>query len=129
MNYLYFFAIFLPIVLTSLPESEFVTCDAINNSKCKDQYSSSECEKLLHNCIAGYRKWENFSKYLINIEFNPNSNLKIAIQPKRGSLMENLTVQANVYHCNSNNCNAKHHFDFETTIIYEFKNGNLRVYK
>ncbi len=121
MNHqIFIFTIFLQIVLTpSSSASEFITCDAINNSNCSNE-TKSKCEDLQKQCIDGYHKWKNYSKNVLEIEFNPESNIEIDIKPRNGHLMKNLTVLAIVKHCNSTNC-SNFHYDIETKYSYDFE--------
>jgi len=113
---------FLPIVLTSLIESEFVSCDVINYYKCHYQNNSS-CETVNTDCINGYKKWTNFTKNILKIKVNQTFNLEIVVQPKNGALMKNMTVRGHVHHCIYKNCSVLR-YDFETKYCYDFDNGN-----
>jgi hypothetical protein len=121
MNYqIFIFTIFLPIVLTSSSSaSEFITCDAINISNCSNE-TNSKYEDLQKQCIDGYHKWKKYSKNVLKIEFNPESNIEIDIKPRNGHLMKNLTVVANVKNCNLCNCSIYREY-VETKFFYDFE--------
>ncbi len=125
MKSIYILTIILSKVLNLSSAFKYATCDTINHSMCVVE-ESLECKNFPNSCIGGFQKWENYTKNIIEIEFNPKSNLDISFKSKIGSSNRKFTVEASARHCKFRECTA-HFTDFETKFTSDFEKGKKQL--